>query len=244
MFISLIDDVHTVYARLKYSRSKVHYSLKDIMVWREEEMIISDILASMHNCPHYVLSINYGPDIIYKLMFGKKLKKIYTSFPISLILDKPKLIAKIDKFRKWVSRHAIAFDPYCAIKEKTLHYKLQKAEDSTKKKFKMRILNKEIEFSTSDVRQIIEDIDGQIIYRDFRLIDQSDMVLAFIPTLNGKPQLSSGVERELEYGHDNGKDVYVICDIPNKLSPFLGSRCDHVFKTIDEAKQALFSNIK
>jgi len=66
------------------------------------------------------------------------------------------------------------------------------------------------------------------------------MVLAYIPTLNGKPQLSSGVERELEYGHDNGKDVYIISDVPDKLSPFLGARCDRVFKTIKEAKKELF----
>lgn len=240
MFISLIDDVYSVYARLKKSRPEINYTLKDIMVWREEEMIVADILAKMYNCPHFVLSINYGPEIVYKLMFESHLPKIYTSFPISLILDKPKTMEEVSKFRKWVSDNAIAFDPYCAIQEKRLDYELHKAKDKGEEKIIITALGNQMEFNLNDVSQIIDDINGQIIYRDFRLIDQSDMVLAFIPTIDGTPQISSGVERELEYGRENGKDVYIICDAVNRLSPFVTTRCDHIFKSFDEAKKQLF----
>ena len=51
------------------------------------------------------------------------------------------------------------------------------------------------------------------------------------------PLLSAGVERELEYGLEHGKDVYMICEAKN-LSPF--ERCDKVFKNFEEAKKYLF----
>lgn len=236
IYISLIDDVDAVYLRLKKTRPSSSYTLKDLMVWREEEMIITDTLANFHNCPHYVLSVNYGPQIIYKLMYENYLTKVYTSFPITLIRDIPELVEEVRKFREWVNKRAIAFDPYCAIGEKRLHYELERAIDNGQNKIRIKTLGEEIEFNVSDISEIVADIDGQIIYRDFRLIDQSDMVLAYIPTIGEKPQLSSGGERELEYGHDNGKKVYVICNLPKKLSPWINQRVDGVFKNFDEAK--------
>ena len=47
-----------------------------------------------------------------------------------------------------------------------------------------------------EVLDIAGDIDGQIYMRDFKLIDQSDMIVSLIPELpGGVPGLSSGVER-------------------------------------------------
>ena len=39
----------------------------------------------------------------------------------------------------------------------------------------------------SQTLDILADIDGQIYARDFKLIDQSDMIVSFIPEVNGSP---------------------------------------------------------
>ncbi len=233
MFISLIDDVNCIYLRLKKEKKDVNYSLKDLMVWREEEMMATEILAGICNCPHFIIARSYGPEIIYKLMFENHLKKVYVSFPITHIRGKPEE-DDVNKFRKWVSKNAIAFDPYCAITEKELNTYLNVAKDDKKDTIEMETLNEKIKLKTAEVEEIMKDIDGQIVFRDFKLIDQSDMVLAFYPVDElENPILSSGVERELEYGRDHGKDVYLICKAKH-LSPFI--RCKKVFKSFDEAK--------
>lgn len=194
----------------------------------------TEILANICQCHHYIIARNYGPEIIYKLMFEKQLKKVYVSFPITHIKGTP-VEKEVKIFRDWVFENAIAFDPYCAISEKGLDTLLQAAIDDNKPSFEVETLGEKLSLDTSEVQRIMKDIDGQIVFRDFKLIDQSDMVLAFYPTdQKGKPILSSGVERELEYGRDHGKDVYLICNSPN-LSPFI--RCKKVFKTFEEAKK-------
>jgi len=71
--------------------------------------------------------------------------------------------------------------------------------------------NGPITLKTQDVAQISGDILGQIYARDFKMIDQSDMIISLVPELpNGKPALSSGVERELHHAFEAGKEVYVV----------------------------------
>ena len=45
---------------------------------------------------------------------------------------------------------------------------------------------------------IADDIDGQIVARDFKLIDQSDMILIYFPQdVDGRPIIAGGVQSEL-----------------------------------------------
>jgi hypothetical protein len=61
------------------------------------------------------------------------------------------------------------------------------------------------------VLDIAGDVDGQIYMRDFKLIDQADMICSLIPELpGGQPGLSSGVERELQHAFEHTKEVYVV----------------------------------
>ena len=58
--------------------------------------------------------------------------------------------------------------------------------------------------------------------RDFKMIDQSDMIVSLVPELaDGKPGLSSGVERELHHAFEVGKEVYVIWACRATPSPFV-----------------------
>ena len=88
----------------------------------------------------------------------------------------------------------------------------------------------------SDLLTILPDIDGQIYARDFILVRQSDLIISYIPELpNGKPGLSSGVERELQHAHDHARDVYVIWKPKKEPSPFVTQTANRVFRSVEEA---------
>jgi hypothetical protein len=84
-----------------------------------------------------------------------------------------------------------------------------------------------------EVEQISGDIMGQIYMRDFKMVDQSDMIVSYVPQLpNGKPGLSSGVERELHHAFEGGKEVYVIWACRGMPSPFITETATKVFRTL------------
>jgi hypothetical protein len=86
------------------------------------------------------------------------------------------------------------------------------------------------------VLDIAGDIDGQIYMRDFKLIDQSDMIVSYIPELpGGIPGLSSGVERELQHAFEHGKEVYVVWRPQRNPSPFITETSTHWFRSTSEA---------
>jgi hypothetical protein len=92
------------------------------------------------------------------------------------------------------------------------------------------------------VTSVADDIDGQIYARDFKLIDQSDMIVSFVPELpDGKPGLSSGVERELQHAFEATKEVYIVWKPACEPSPFVTETATRVFRTVDEA-MAHFQN--
>jgi hypothetical protein len=91
---------------------------------------------------------------------------------------------------------------------------------------------------TTELVSIIGDIDGQIYARDFMLIDQSDMIISYVPELpDGAAGLSSGVERELQHAHEAAKDVFVIWRPGATPSPFVTETATAVFRSVAEAVQ-------
>ena len=68
------------------------------------------------------------------------------------------------------------------------------------------------------------------------MIDQSDMIISFIPELpSGKPGLSSGVERELQHAYEATKEVYVVWKPKAEPSPFIPETTTKVFASTQEA---------
>jgi len=93
-----------------------------------------------------------------------------------------------------------------------------------------------IRVSVREVLDIAGDIDGQIYMRDFKLIDQSDMIVSYIPELpGGMPALSSGVERELQHAFEHTKEVYVVWKPRKSPSPFITETATKIFADVDEA---------
>jgi len=230
MYITLIDDVDAIHYRLS-TREDPHamdFSLKDIMVWREEEIITTEMIALAQGKPHYVLPRLNPIDTIPKLMFSPNLKKAYLSFPITKVRDKPEVVQKIQEFRKKMALELIVFDPY-TIQEKRLLVAAHEASQA-EKEVEIETYEKTQKLKIEDIRAIEKEIDGQIISRDFKLIEQSDMIVAFIPEVKGEPDISAGVQSEIQYGHDLPREVYVIWPSEKEPSVWVQKMARKVFQ--------------
>jgi hypothetical protein len=95
--------------------------------------------------------------------------------------------------------------------------------------------------SVSEITQVAPDIDSQIYARDFKLIEQSDMIVSYIPALpGGRPGISSGVERELQHAFESTKEVFVVWRPEDAPSPFVTETATAVFGSIE----ALFAHFQ
>ncbi len=246
MFVCLLDNVESVHYRLHRDHD-LDATLKDCIVWREEEIIVTELLAASLGKKNnfYVVSRgreNSTAETFMKLATCPNHKKVYPSFPMSHVVDLPEVLEEIKHFREELSRHFIAFDP-ADVDEKLL---LDRAFAAAKRGEDFIDIEKPMLDKTKDsdtfklpVREVLDiagDVDGQIYMRDFRMIDQSDMICSLVPELaNGIPGLSSGVERELQHAWEHTKEVYVVWKPKKQPSPFITETATKIFDSVDDA---------
>ena len=194
-YITLLDNAESVHQRLMRDHD-IDHSLKDIMVWREEELLATEILANILRGYGNFYMISRGRSVpttetIYKLMFENKRKKVYLSFPMSHVMDLPDTLAEIDRFKAAINQHFICFDP-ADVDEFVLHTTALKALEAGQTTMEVTAADGPVTLKTADVAQIAGDIMGQIYARDFKMVDQAEMIISLVPELpNGKPGLSS-----------------------------------------------------
>ena len=90
LFICLVDNVEVVHQRL-HREHIVDATLKDCMVWREEEILATELMAQAMGCGNsfYILSRGrHEPTLetCIRLVTRPDMKKVYPSFPMSLSL--------------------------------------------------------------------------------------------------------------------------------------------------------------
>lgn len=239
-YISLMDNAESVHQRLMRDHD-IDHTLKDIMVWREEEMLATEILANILRGHGHFFLISKGrtretTETVFRLLFRQhEMKKVYLSFPMSHVMDLPNTLAEIDKFKADINEHFICFDP-ADVDEFLLHTTADKAHQEGRKTIEIMAAEGMTTLKTEEVLQISGDIMGQIYARDFKMVDQADMIISLVPELpNGKPGLSSGVERELHHAFEGGKEVYVVWACKAHPSPFITETATKVFKSTEEA---------
>ena len=241
LYITLVDNVDAIHERL-IREHNIRHTLKDILVWREEEMVVTKCLArSLRGHGHsYVFARGTDRNTVeslYRLLFEPQRKRIYPSFPMTHVMDMPDVLAEINAFRDVLADHFITFDPG-DLDEKRLLFMAAEALQANKDSFTLEIHGRDVTFDAHEVSRIDADIDGQIYARDFELIDQSDMIVSYIPEMpDGKPGLSSGVERELQHAFEVTKEVYVVWKPKSEPSPFITETTTRVFKSVDETLQ-------
>ncbi len=239
LYFTLVDNVDAVHERLTRDHEVAH-TLKDILVWREEEILATEVMARIirGHGSYYVIARGIERDTaesVYRLMFEPERRKVYPSFPMTHVMDLPEVLAEIDTFRETIAEHFITFDPG-DVDEKRLLMEAGAATQRGETSFKLEVHGRTIELSVPEVTAVAGDIDGQIYARDFKLIDQSDMIVSYVPELaGGKPGLSSGVERELQHAYETTKEVYLIWKPKAEPSPFVTHTAKEMFNSVEAA---------
>lgn len=239
LYITILDNVDNVHQRL-LSDHDLDHSLKDIMVWREEELLATEILANILRGHGHFFMVSRGRGVpttqtIYRLMFEGQRRKAYLSFPMTHVMDLPETLAEIEAFKAALNEHFICFDP-ADVDEFSLHLEAIKAMQEGRTTIETQSAGGKLTLKTTDVARISGDILGQIYARDFKMIDQSNMIISLIPQLpDGRPALSSGVERELHHAFESGKEVYVIWRGRSTPSPFVTETATRVFADVENA---------
>ncbi len=239
MYICLIDGVIALHTRLVAEHSAEH-TLKDLIVWREEEIISTEMLCKGINerTPFYCLARGTEgetTETFYGLIFDGRTKKAYLSFPMTAVGDMEDVKNEIGKFRQLLKQSFICFDPG-DLEESYLPQKARRASQQGLDYVEVTALGRKVRLDLREVQQIERDINSQIYARDFMLIDQADMIISFIPTLaDGRAAISSGVERELQHAHEAAKEVYVIWTAKQSPSVFVTQTATKVFNNLTEA---------
>jgi len=251
LFICLVDNIEVVHHRL-HAEHEIDATLKDCMVWREEEILATELMSrTIPNSRFYILSRGrHAPTTrtLFRLVCRPGMRKVYPSFPMSHVVDMPEVLAEIDAFRAALAEHFVTFDPG-DVDEKLLLDRAIAASKEGKDYLDVAphafggskaASAKPIRVRVREVLDIAGDIDGQIYMRDFKLIDQADMIVSYIPeipTASGTefPGLSSGVERELHHAFEHTKEVFVVWKPRKAPSPFITETATRVFRTTDEA---------
>jgi len=239
IYICLIDGVAALHTRLVDEHSMEH-SLKDLIVWREEEIIGTEMLCKGidEKIPFYCLARGaeeQTSETFYKLVFERRRKKAYLSFPMTHVGDMENVKKEIADFRRLMKQFFICFDP-ADLEESYLLHHARQASQKGLDFLELTALGQKIRLDLHEVRQIERDINSQIYARDFLLIEQSDMIISFIPTLgDGRAAISSGVERELQHAHEAAKEVYVIWTANKPPSVFVTQTATKVFDNLPKA---------
>jgi adenylate kinase len=238
-YVTILDNVETVHQRLVRDHDLDH-TLKDIMVWREEELLATEIIANISSGYGHFFQIGRGratptTQTLFRLLFEPQRKKAYVSFPMTHIIPGSPAHEEIEQFKRIISAHFTCFDPG-DVDEFLVHMLASEAMREGQTTIEVEGEDGSFTLKTADVAQISGDILGQIYARDFKMIDQSDLIVSLVPELpGGRPGLSSGVERELHHAFEGGKEVYVVWACAASPSPFITETATRLFRNVDEA---------
>ncbi|MEO1236878.1 MAG: ATP-binding protein [Planctomycetota bacterium] len=244
VLICVLDNIEIVHARLHRDHA-VDATLKDLMVWREEEIMATEIMAQALGLQDrfYVLSRGRHADTLetcFRLVCRPGMRTVYPSFPMTHVEKLPDVLKVIDKFRADLADRFIAFDP-ADVDEKIL---LDRAIEAAREGLDFVEVEpgsfmggqEKLRVPVKQVLDIAGDVDGQIYSRDFKMVRQSDMIVSLVPNLpDGSPGLSSGVERELHHAFEHGREVYVVWHPQKNPSPFITETSTKWFRSVDEA---------
>ncbi len=239
MYVCLIDGVTTMHQRL-LEHQAVEHSLKDLIVWREEEIIGTEMLCKGidETIPFYCLARGVEDDTtetFYRLAFERHVKKAYLSFPMTAVATMEAVLAEIHSFRSQMKQLFKCFDPG-DLEEAFLPLTAFRAKRKGQDHVDVEVAGRQIRLNADEVLQIERDINSQIYARDFLLIDQADMIVSFIPAMSdGRAAISSGVERELQHAHEAAKEVYVIWTAQQHPSVFVTQTANTVFRSVPDA---------
>ncbi|AKG38991.1 MAG: hypothetical protein ACP5II_06610 [Infirmifilum sp.] len=238
VYINVLDNVHNIYVNLQHDKAwRDRLTLKEILIWRDEEAFITRMLAEYQKKPFYLFPRREDPHMLERILFKverakrageKPMPKAYLSYPITHVKGSPEVMkAKDETKQKLKDAGIVVFDPI-SIEDSILIDMAHDAASKGKDKVEVEVDGKRGEINIHEIMSAVGDIKDQIVVRDYQLINQSDIIVVFYPTR----MLSPGVLSEIKYGYTHNKEVYAIFPF-EEASPFFEYYTTKLFKDVD-----------
>ena len=250
LFVVIFDDIIRVRDRLAQDQQWMEhrYTLGEIANWRREEMAgVYEIAKSFK--PHrevQIVAYENGPDFLRDLIYNYRKEKVYLSHPISG--EGTDFFKAVSKFMKSLETYYVVFDP-SMIKDWEIVESWRDALNSAidlhearPSRIQVRIVYmdgpKEVILDTAEVEAAIKNLRFQIIDSDYKLIENSQIVVVYHP----RQSISAGVMCEMVYAKSLAKLVYVY--YPYEPSPFFEWYSTRIFKDENELRDFLIKESK
>jgi len=203
-YITVMDDIATIAGELQGDPRWRDLSLRDLLMWRDEETFMTETMAyrglEERRKEHFLIPSAQGGETLYYLMKEPAMKRVYASYPISHVPDHK--IREAQEFVRWLSQYLVVFNPLC-IKDMELAKMIGKLregneepwvdyidasdneEERKRKEMVIAAVRKLRDDSVEEQRlaQIEQHLKDQTVARDYKLIQQSEMVVVYYPEL-------------------------------------------------------------
>lgn len=232
IYFNVMDTIYSIKGRLELQRGwRGKHSLLELLIWRDEEIALTRTFAQIQNKNFYLIFFEEPPESMYQIAFEKNVKKAYLSYPISFAT--PEQIKAVEVFRDELRKEIVVFNPLGIrdISWQTAALALEKrGKQEIDIPFKVDSREERVRIPIREIHEAREYMMDQTVSTDFTLIDQSDFVVVdyYDPEIH-----SPGVNNEMQYAHDSGKDVYIYWP-ETRMSPFLERNITKHFRTQEE----------
>jgi adenylate kinase len=254
LYVTITAGVLTVRERLIRHPRWEDTTVSELLVWREEEQWATEEMARIHHQPQYLLGRALPARALYRLMFEPDVESVYLSYPMQHAEGDR---ADLARFKQRLEDRMVVFDP-ADVNDFVVEGSARPASGGVPSSAGATTSSAAVDGApaprsdgTADLRQALEAVaDGepagvtasphnerdlqhisdQIVFRDYKLIAQADMVVVFYDALVPSP----GVISEMNYALQTGKRVYGVWLPSSPPSPFFTRYCSRVFASADE----------
>lgn len=232
IYFNVMDTIFSIKGRLELQKGwRGKHSILELLIWRDEDMALTRTFAEVQNKDFYLLFYSDPPESMFRIAFERDIKKAYLSYPISFAT--PEQVKEVEAFRDELRKEIVIFDPL-SIRDISWQAAAQAMEKQGKSEiaipFNVDGRDEHVQISIKEMHEARDFLKDQTVNTDFKLIDQSDFIIVdyYDPSIH-----SPGVNSEMQYAHDNGKDVYLYWP-ESKMSPFLERNITRHFTTQED----------
>lgn len=208
LFLTITDGAPATLRRLRQQPRWRYHRIEDVLTWREEEELLSEEMARIHRKPHYLVPRALAPEHMARLLVDQGWKRAYLSYPMQHVPPGERGLAA---FKTQLQDRLVVFDP-----GDVNDFGTPGSADAAD------LASDEPSPLPDHIRQHVAD---QIVARDYKLIDQSDVVVVFYDVAVPSP----GVISEMKLGLESGKRVYGVWLPQSEPSVFFTRYCSAWF---------------
>ena len=227
LYVTITSGVQTLRNQLRGHARWEQLSIEDLLVWREEEQFATEEMARVQRKPQYLLGRSAPAETLYRLLFEPQRRKVYLSYPIAHVESGAD--RGLASFKQRLADNMIVFDP-----GDVNDFAVERQPAGGNGSLKLGDADADGPSEATGLgKRERGHIADQIVWRDYKLISQSDMVVVFYDAAVPSP----GVVSEMNYALHGGKRVYGVWLPKAEPSPFFTRYCTRVFRSQDDLFQ-------